>query len=254
MILNDYINSGGAAASGVPLYGVEIELEGIPYMPNGTRALRRFQTVEDGSLRGASVELVSNPPMNKEALLQVLDGADNFVSQCRASLRTSVHIHVDARRFTPQQVASVVMMYALFERVFFEVSGDRSGNPFCMPLTSMDFLQRIQGAMSMWRRGSWAPLPPLDSLKYSAFNLGHLYGQGSIEFRHHAGVESVAPIKTWLNSIDAFVEWAASKDCERIVNVNPRLYAAWSRKVGEMFGTTVTSDYYDALLNLKAVI
>ena len=199
---------GGGASKHVPLnsdkmyLGIECEIESI-YNYNKLQTTL-WNPTNDGSLRNNGMEFISVPLSiddaptafkNLHASLQFREKADAF------SPRTSTHVHVNVLDFTPAQVRTFTLLYALFEECFFGmVDINRRHNIHCVPLTETYLPQ-------LYHRN-------LDSLihnwhKYTAFNLLPVAAQGTVEFRHLQGTDDVQLLQEWLGSINRL--WRIAK-------------------------------------------
>lgn len=189
--------------------GIEIELEGLP----STSILAEesyWDLKADNSLRnysGASGEFVLKFPLCGEDLIRALRQFDEVIKSLPSppitSERTSVHVHLDARDLSPEQLYSLVILYCVFERVLFKYCGkDRENNNFCLPFylaegavfEQLSDVQNSEGLLSFTDRVA-------DSYRYSALNLCSLRKFGSIEFRQCAGTYDISRIMEWVGII-----------------------------------------------------
>lgn len=181
--------------------GVELELEKV-ILKNAIPS--SFHMINDGSLKLAGKEFVTVPIRfcYLEQELYRLLGAMNppFVSS-----RCSVHVHLNVRDFTVQELYRFLLLYLIFEKGLFNFSGGRDNNIFCTPLSSnIRFVKHQLGRMvennslgeTEWR-------------KYFAVNLCPIWGSdnqgssklGTVEFRHMAGTIDVKLILDWISLI-----------------------------------------------------
>lgn len=179
------------------LIGIEIEVENIQERP----LLHYYwYEKEDGSLRNYGVEYTSIPltgnqiPYALSYLKEILE-EDNVPS---FSQRTSIHIHLNVRDYSWERVKSLLTLYAIFEKHFFNLAGTkREENIFCVPLYKCIQLSAINNLENNIKEWS----------KYSAINLGTISGTdickcfGTIEFRHLYGTLDISIILFWINSI-----------------------------------------------------
>lgn len=189
--------------------GIEVELEGLP--TGEILAEESYWDIKaDNSLRnygGASGEFVLKFPLCGEDLIRALkefsEVIGEFSSPPVTSERTSVHVHLDVRDLSPDQLYSLVVLYCVFERVLFSYCGkERETNNFCLPFylaEGMVFeqladVQNSAGLLAFTDRMS-------DNYRYSALNLCALRKFGSIEFRQCAGTYDAARILEWANII-----------------------------------------------------
>lgn len=169
-------------------YGVGIEVEA----ENAVALNSDFwQIAGDNSLRNGGVEFKTTYGIRighlPEALLQLEGHAKRH--KLDFSERTSVHVHLDCRMLTSEEVRQVFVLYLLFEKALFRYAGiDRSHNVFCVPFgqshkctTTTNFTRFIQNAE-----------------KYNAINLLTLTQFGTIEFRNMRGSADANFIFNWV--------------------------------------------------------
>lgn len=180
------------------LLGIEIEVENCgAYTP----IEYYWSAKEDHSLRNNGVEFTSIPlrgyqvPYAIQYLKkQIMINNPNH----DFSPRTSVHVHLNVRDMTWEQIKVLVMLYAVFERHFFTIAGTkRESSIFCVPLYKTDETYKIPNLENSCGQ----------SKKYSALNLGTIIGSedcpsyGTIEFRHLYGTLDEPTLYTWINNI-----------------------------------------------------
>lgn len=222
------------------LLGIEVEVENIPYPPQPEYY---WKGKHDGSLRNNGVEYTSIPlranqvPYALEMLRQQLcvNNKPDF------SPRTSVHVHLNMRDMTWDQVKLLVLLYAVFERHFFHMAGSkREQSIFCVPLYASDqirHLDQLEYFVNRWH-------------KYNALNLGTLVGgndmpaYGTVEFRHLYGTLDNAVLIPWINSIlclrKALVDYNYADMKERVRNMNTT--SEYFKLYEEIFGELMLTD------------
>lgn len=202
--------------------GLELELENIhenlehlqgevsPY----------WNAVEDGSLRNGGREFVFASPMFGRDILDAFEVLDSlFINHEIApelSRRTSMHVHLDVRDLSPDQLLTFLLVYLLCEPVFFNVvSPERKYNPYCSPLAEMrPYLRGIAHAF----RGGDENFNFLFShsfsagTKYTALNVLPVSSQGSVEFRHHQGASTLDEALPFINMCLAIKRWVVNND------------------------------------------
>lgn len=180
------------------LLGLEVEVEGclnpmqVPYY---------WKFKPDGSLRNYGQEAISIPLQARQVpyALHVLTEALMFHNpKFDFSPRTSVHVHLNVRDLTWDEVKTLLLLYSIFERHFFSLAGTRREQSiFCVPLYLSHQLQtypHVEYACESWS-------------KYSALNLGTITGNndvaryGTIEFRHLFGTIDHEILFPWIESI-----------------------------------------------------
>lgn len=189
------------------IMGMELEIENALHL----NAPRIFTTTEDGSLRNGGVEFVSRPAFYYQLYhgleqffnklnppLQTLHEEDgSYSDRSNYSDRTSIHVHTNVVDLTKEQLATICMLYQVFERCLFEfVGADRDKNIFCVPWyeTNMG-----KSTVKHLLQGEFAPV--YDWQKYTALNLLPIQERGSIEWRHLPGTNDLGKIDTWLHII-----------------------------------------------------
>jgi Putative amidoligase enzyme len=196
MILAEYFGFGfneKVDATNHPIFGIECEIEGV----QDGQYFTGFDTTKDGSLRHNGYEFISCP-MPMETVLTAFRNLHSSLlliplDEGNFSRRTSTHVHMNCRSLTAEQVKTMVMLYALFEEVFFlMVDKNRRGNIHCVPLTET-FLPSKYSHSIHSLRDCWH--------KYTALNILPLSKQGTIEFRHLQGTNSVELLEEWLTCL-----------------------------------------------------
>jgi len=198
-------------ASTQGMVGIEIEVEN---MKKGVHLEAYWDIKNDGSLRNHGLEFVSVPLQVKQVQLAL----DHLYTQMNAnnapdfSNRTSVHIHVNCRDLTQDQIFNFVLLYAIFEKHFYQVAGTRRMNSiFCVPLfrtNQMTTINEVIYGMSP----NWQKYCGLNLLPLFANNVTQ--GYGTIEFRHLYGTNNQQEVLEWINDILCLRKFACeiSKD------------------------------------------
>lgn len=197
------------------LVGIEVEVENITGFYNieyywGGKA--------DGSLRNYGAEFTSIPLRGIQIpyALRYLKQALEENSRPDFSNRTSVHVHMNVRDMTWNQIKTFILLYAIFERHFFNIAGTkREESIFCVPLYKTEQVQNItfldSGGAERWH-------------KYSAINCGTILGNndvpkfGTIEFRHLYGTLDEKIIINWINNIFCLRNAAATIEYEHLLD------------------------------------
>lgn len=185
--------------------GIEVETENVA---NFLEELSPFwQMVDDGSLRNHGKEFITIPTRASriEQALTIL-----FNSQLNKNIdfseRTSIHVHLNVRTLTANQLASLVLSYLVFEKAIFNwVGHQREHNIFCNPLTTVPEIDGLMNKLNHIRDG-------FDWNKYCALNLAPIYNKGTIEFRHLYGTKDIPILMTWINMILSLKVFALKKD------------------------------------------
>ena len=188
------------------IYGLELEIENVPHWDELT--IFGMTAVEDGSLRNNGREFITKPT-TYSVLAHILE---TFFKKAKLtdfnySERTSVHVHANCQDLTVEQLATVCLLYQVFEKLLFRYAGaDRDKNIFCVPWSETNLTyQRLldvseKGDINQFK--SWQ--------KYTALNLLPLFSIGTVEFRHLPGTHDVEKILTWVNLIGCLFEYATT--------------------------------------------
>lgn len=205
--------------------GVEVELEKVRY---GTAhipdlPIRQFntfwETKEDGSLRDNGAEFVSNKGLTVELLPIALHALKQYIkiamqAGVTANARTGLHVHFNVGGMDLYTLCNILFLYAVYEPVFFFVSGNRSDSIFSVPwqknrvslgnvITSLtQTIENVGYAHWRWRNYS----------KYCALNLSTIETYGTIEFRMHEGTTDDNKIERWVKTINSLFAYAKSTD------------------------------------------
>jgi hypothetical protein len=180
------------------LVGIEVEVENIVDYYN---LEYYWEGKSDGSLRNSGAEFTSIPLRGQQIpyALRYLKEALEINNKPDFSNRTSVHVHMNVRDMTWNQIKTFILLYAIFERHFFNIAGTkREESIFCVPLYKTNQVRNItyleNGGAENW-------------YKYSAINCGTILGNdtvpkfGTIEFRHLYGTLDEKIIINWINNI-----------------------------------------------------
>jgi len=198
------------------MVGIEIEVENItqPVSP-----LAYWDVKSDGSLRNNGIELVSVPLQIKQVQL-ALEHVFEVLNQNNKpdfSNRTSIHIHVNCRDLTQDQLYNFILLYAIFEKHFYNMVGNKRLNSiFCVPVFRTNQLKHLNTVVY--------GLSP-DWHKYCGLNLLPLYqnsvtqGYGTIEFRHLHGTANQQEILEWINDILCLRKFACEVNKEELIQL-----------------------------------
>jgi hypothetical protein len=189
--------------------GIEFECEGTLYAWNSPL----WQVKQDHSLRNG-YEWVTRLPISIERLPETLDEffsyADQYNCLFNDSIRTSIHVHVNASRYKLYQIYNILTAYYLIEPLLVKYSGPlREGNLFCLRMQDADFTVQclIQGLQNLNHFGAVNN----DNFKYAALNLSALANYGSLEFRSMRGdYHSKAFIQGWIDALFHLCQMAAA--------------------------------------------
>jgi hypothetical protein len=209
--------------------GIEIEVERV-FRTSGVLLLEGdesfseahvWNNVEDGSLRNNGREFVSLPLKGNDILfaLDFLETTLKKEKNCIAhefTDRTSVHVHMNVRDLTMEQIKSLILTYIVVEPLLYSfVGGDRSKNIFCVPITDASLTETLNYILTTTEHrrflsgiGDW--------LKYTGFNLLPILSYGTVEFRHMLGTCSAKGLGTWINILLSMKKYATKYPFEKI--------------------------------------
>ena len=215
--------------------GVEVEVENVHSWLQNLSPY--WAMIEDGSLRNEGREFITLPirawriEHALEKLFQALNKDIDF------SERTSIHVHMNIRTLTVEQLEALIVTYMVFEKVLFTYIGNnRYNNIFCVPLCETDMGASLTQLIT---NGS----PYLDWEKYTALNLSPISSKGTIEFRHHYGTKDIEDLITWINLILSLKTFALRNDVEYIWHrINSLNTTSEYRMFGEeVFGSLINT-------------
>ena len=210
--------------------GVEFEFEGVEGFPDSLREY--WNPHNDGSLRDGGVEFSMNGPMcgqdAVDAIAELLDCAKK--SKWITSERCGLHVHLDVRNLSQDQLAALAVAYAITEPLLFRFAGEhRANNQFCCPwiraageLDAIGKVLRADSGDELRRLGDTVH-------KYAALNFGAMYKYGTIEFRHLQCTTDNARVLQWVNmilSLKRYVmhERETPKDVLMSVSADPKAF------------------------------
>jgi len=182
--------------------GAELEIEGVRDWAAGWMGDNYIIVENDGSLRKGGKEFLL-PPSNKARLVTLFEdiyGHLALTSDCH-SVRTSTHVHVNCLWMTEIQVRDLLLLYSIFEPIFFAYVGqERKENIHCMPLGSTHMPNHYGLAMRHIHQ-KWH--------KYTALNVLPLCELGTVEFRHLYGTKNVSVFSQWIDMLE--ILWTAAQ-------------------------------------------
>lgn len=191
--------------------GIEIELENTSYIPE----LVYWEQKGDGSLRNGT-EFVFREPLGGEYVESALAELHSALRTSGASSgwRTSVHVHVDVRDLTVEQLKRFIALYMIFEKPLYRFAGlQRESNIYCMSYhESPVSIARLAdcfsslGGMEVWRVA--------EQSKYSGINVKALNTFGSVEFRMHEGEWQKTKLWKWVNILLCLRKAAIERDVD----------------------------------------
>lgn len=213
--------------------GIEVEVENYRVRHQQADASKLWSTHQDGSLRNNGVEFVSLP-VDGVNILKAVNALWDNMPDYSFSQRTSVHVHVNIRKLSYEQLAGLLAIYCVVEPLLFDFVGrGRQRNIFCIPVTETGYPDKwlmdiSKGKGSVF--GQWE--------KYSAVNLSRFAELGTIEFRQMHGTRDKEKILTWLEILSCLYQYAVAHPFEEVIN---KLTAAnhYSEVTDEIFSPKV---------------
>jgi hypothetical protein len=136
------------------------------------------------------------------------------------SKRTSVHVHLDVRQMTMNQLVGLLFTYSVVENLLFKfVQNNRRNNIFCVPINETYLMSNMKTNPDKF-------LYAIESYwqKYSALNLLPISRQGSVEFRHMPGTLNVPLLIQWIDLLCCLkvfaYKYSFKSILDRIVSLN----------------------------------
>ena len=184
----------------VPLFGVEIEVEGTN-LPNNVKG---WAVVPEGSLRPVNGEQGKEYIFNRPyTLIESHKAIDSFVERMGTgnpifSTRTSVHVHTDVRNLSIVHWFNLITLWGVFEDCLLDYCGeDRKGNLFCLSLRDAEGLIPTLRNVINEKSLRYAE----NNVRYSAINIAATRKFGSLEFRCMRGTADPDILHNWVNII-----------------------------------------------------
>lgn len=241
--------------------GIECEIEGVNRI-SFKQHLNTFfwRVTTDGSLRNGC-EPVFSKPLKGANVTAALSSFDEAVAAREASgqpielsRRTSMHVHIDVRDLSTEEIHDLIAIYMLFERLLFDYVGTyRSKNNYCRPLVGSNFSKVLTDMKDHNQLDYYMDFVSNMCDKYSALNVRAIATFGSLEFRHHPGVTSSSEIYPWLNILLSLKLWIKKGNSVQSL-IELSAYEAIVEVFGELSSLLTTSGYitmYD--MNRSAV-
>jgi hypothetical protein len=203
--------------------GLEFEWERVYELPSTFqgRKANGWVRVRDGSLRDGGMEFRSETTNRGRGVLnkiEIMYGWGEQMNWSRSS-RTSIHVHLDVRSLTVEELYATLVTYALVEPLLCHFAGkQREHSIFCIPwyrairdaarlgsgwtqyqklLKEKDPIYHARSILKMFDASA------VRSCKYSALHTEPIRRQGSIEFRHAPVFADKQACITWVNLITA---------------------------------------------------
>lgn len=192
--------------------GLELETEGIgtSHWPSS----KYWAYVDEGSLRGRHTEFVLSKPLKGKDLIEAISEVSSFIGSdgVEISDRCSLHVHVDVRDLSREQILAVCLLYTIFERPLYRMSGDRYFNKYCVPVAESNYIQNGIAKISSGNVVS-------SSNRYGGLNLNALSKFGSLEFRMHSGTKKRNELLLWCKVLHDLVEEGKKNSPEDVIRL-----------------------------------
>jgi hypothetical protein len=184
--------------------GLEFEFENVTQGLDPTLDwVGLVRNKEDGSLRNNGQEFIFSQPLFGKDATDTIKGLCEEATRLgwQTSLRTGIHVHVDARDITYEQMRWWLIFNALLEPAIYRWVGDgRDESVFCLPWYSTDaVLPLVRKIYNTEGAELGAAAHALAHKKYSGLNLDCLRRFGSIEYRHLRTTTEAARVLRWVN-------------------------------------------------------
>lgn len=167
-----------------------------------------WQHKHDGSLREIGVEFVSGilfPGDVDAALEEVMP----LVSKGTFSWRTAIHVHIDVRDLSEEQLTKVCELYSVIEPLIFEWEGNnRNESRFCVPWYACPAaVKKMLSVVNNNNNDVYVVQNAFEKFgKYSALNLTSIPRFGTLEFRHMQTTDNIDKIRKYINLCLRIVE------------------------------------------------
>lgn len=204
--VSNMLGMGGTPERLRQLYGVEIEVEGCR---NYDWALDggQWRPVADGSLRGNGMEFIT-PPVEYARLKTMLMAyyQAHYDNGYIANARTGIHVHMDMRHRTLEQVGAICAVYSIVEPILFDICGaDREEGIYCVPwYRATEDAKLLRKAMDEEDRHMSVDAL-MHTCKYAALYLEPLTRLGTIEFRAAPTFVTYEEMMIWVDAIRRLV-------------------------------------------------
>lgn len=213
--------------------GVEIELEQIEGSVVIDKALSSglWSVTRDGSLREGGLEFImqarTGEPLKGGEIIAALDAFDDFIKApvergVAINSRTSIHVHLDVRALSPEELNRLILLYYTFEEILFNwIGSDRRQSSYCRRLADHpDIIPRVAAVLEgKDLRGSLGR-----GNKYDALNLASVRQHGSLEFRGMRATTDTDIILQWINILLKLHQAARNMEVE--IGVIPEVISA----------------------------
>lgn len=253
--------------------GVEIEIENVQ-----VKNLPKILSPEvqlywawhtDDSLHNAGCEFSFRNPMYGEDISLALKA---ILAVCKeqnylCSLRTGIHVHVDARDLSRAQLIGILAYYMVYEPAIYswvattEFGKTRHANNFCLPWYKFEGAivqaRDILHSFSNFDKGATTQdcVQTCESFhKYAGLNLKSLATFGSIEFRQLETCLDYDRIKDWINIILSLKRSAMQVPESSLTIIREIEYHGIEKIAERMFGNRIKNQMWQGNAGLTKEI
>lgn len=185
------------------LVGLELEVEN--YTNDGAfRGMNYWNVETDGSLRNNGREFVLRGAMGGDSLNKALNELWGRIHEHGGSFhingRTSLHVHLDLRSFTYEQIKMFFALYIIAERSLFRLAGSgRDKNIYC-PATYEAYDPNVG---QLLRASNMSHIDSVSQRweKYTGINMTRCRDLNTVEIRIHNGTLNGTVARRWVNSL-----------------------------------------------------
>lgn len=205
------------------LIGIEFEIEGFKAGGINYTDFPLLEFKSDGSLRDSGIEIVTLPVLGEDivlALLELKEVLKLSATTPYCSARCGLHVHVDMRDCTTEQLLKVLCVYSITEALLLKYCGEhREDNPYCIPLTDCLSENTVYKHL-FYSKKDYFQNGLQGTKKYTALNILPLNALGTIEFRLHKGTLDTDEVLQWVNMLLNLVNYSVTteKDVQQITD------------------------------------
>lgn len=223
--------------------GVEIELEKVKFKHHTIPS--SFKSTDDGSLKMNGVEFIT-VPIRVKYLETELNRLFAGFQSAEATVRCSTHVHMNVRDMSHESLSKLLIIYSIYERILYRLSGNRWDNNFCVPLRNSE--ERLADAFSQLGKQKL----PNHWYKYFGLNLCPIWGGesgkpiGTIEFRQMKGSTNTEEILKWVGVICCLKTAARRFTIDRLNKIleNANTTSEYYTLTETIFGAALAKEIY----------
>ena len=203
-----------------PVIGLEFENE-LPFSVD-FGSIPGWKFHQEHSLRDFGYEFVSTKPVSRflieKSIALLFKKIQNTLDQVEEitktkltpsnSIRTSVHVHLDATNLTHIQILNFALIYWLLEDFLTSYCGEtRRGNLFCLRLRDATY-QKYCMLLEIKDLAPFSSSGFTDNMRYASLNLAAVKKFCSLESRLLRGTTDVNVVMTWIDCLLAIYHFA----------------------------------------------